>query len=57
MDAVFKMEAPRTLQELHGFIGMVNYYRGMWPHRVHIFTPSMSQTGPPKKGQTQQKYV
>jgi hypothetical protein len=32
IDAVLKMEAPKTLKELHGFIRMVNYYRDMWPH-------------------------
>jgi hypothetical protein len=36
---------------------MVNYYRNTWPHRTHILTPLSSQTGAPKKGQTQQKYV
>ncbi len=51
------MEAPKTLKELHGFIGMVNYYRNMWPHQAHILTPSTLQTGAPKKGQAQQKYV
>ncbi len=45
------------LKELHGFIGVVNYYRDMWPHRAHILTPLTSQTGAPKKGQPQQKYV
>jgi hypothetical protein len=34
--AVLKIEAPKTLKELCGFIGMVNYYRNMWPHRAHI---------------------
>jgi hypothetical protein len=29
----------------------------MWPHRAHILTPLTSQTGAPKKGQPQQKYV
>ncbi len=32
IDAVLKMEAPKTLKELRGFIGMVNYYPNMWPH-------------------------
>ncbi len=50
------MEAPKMLKELCGFIGMVNYYRDMWPHQAHILTPLTSQTGAPKKGQPQQKY-
>ncbi len=57
IDAVLKMEAPKTLKESCGFIGMVNYYRDMWPHRAHILTPLTSQTGAPKKGHPQQKYV
>ncbi len=57
IDAVLKMEAPKTLKELRGFIGMVNYYRDMWPHGAHILTQLMLQTGAPKKGQPQQKYV
>jgi hypothetical protein len=32
IDAVLKKEAPKTLKELCGFIGMVNYYHDMWPH-------------------------
>jgi hypothetical protein len=32
IDAVLNMEAPKMLKILHGFIGMVNYYRDMWPH-------------------------
>jgi hypothetical protein len=57
IDAVLKMESPKTLKELCGFIGMVNYYCNMWPHRAHILMPLTSQTGAPKKGQPQQKYV
>ncbi len=57
VDAVLKMEAPKTLKKLRGFIGMINYYCNMWPHRAHIIMPSTSQTGAPKKGQSQQKYV
>ncbi len=57
IDAVLKMGAPKSLKELCGFIGMVNYYCNMWPHRAHILTPLMSQTGAPKEGQTQQKCI
>jgi hypothetical protein len=51
------MEAPKTLKKLRGFIGMVNCYHNMWPHRAHILTPLTTQTGAHKKGQTRQKYV
>ena len=27
IDAALKMQAPTTLKLLHGFVGMVNYYR------------------------------
>jgi hypothetical protein len=57
LDAVLKMEAPKTLKDLRGYIGVVNYHGDMWPHRAHILTPLISQTGAPKKDQTQQKYV
>jgi hypothetical protein len=57
IDAVLKMEAPKMLKKLSGFIRMVNCYRDMWPHRAHILIPLTLQTGAPKKGQTQQKYV
>ncbi len=57
VDAVLKMEAPKMLKELCGFINVVNYYRDMWPHRAHILTPLTSQTGAPKKGQPEHKYV
>ena len=51
IDAVIKMQAPTTLKLLRGFVGMVNYYRDMWPHRrSHILAPLTAKTGTPKKG-------
>ena len=36
IDAILKMQAPKSTKQLRGFVGMVNYYRDMWPHRAHI---------------------
>ena len=51
------MDVPTNLKQLRGFIGMVNYYCDMWPHRAHILAPIMEKTGMPKKGAKQPKFV
>jgi len=57
IDAVLKMDRPRTVTQLRGFIGMVNYYRDMWPHRAHILAPLTAKVGNPKKGTKPEKFV
>jgi len=47
---------PTSLKLLRGFIGMVNYYRDMWPHRSHILASLTKHTGAPKKGEKQPKF-
>jgi hypothetical protein len=44
------MDRPKTPKELRKFIGMVNYYRDMWPSRAHILKPLTDHAGL-KKGQ------
>jgi hypothetical protein len=51
IDAVLQLEPPKNLKELRGFVGAINYYRDMWPHRSHIMAPLTSQTGALKKGE------
>jgi hypothetical protein len=50
IDDVLQMQPPTNLKQLRGFIGMVNYYKDMWPHRPHILSPLTAKTGAPKKG-------
>jgi len=49
------MDRPKTPKELQNFIGMVNYYRDMWPSRAHILKPLTDKAGL-KKGQPLEWY-
>ena len=51
IDAILKMQPPKSLKQLHGFVGMVNYYRDTWPHWSDILAPLTAKTGTPKKGE------
>ena len=51
------MEAPKSLRQLRGFVGMVNYYRDMWPHQAHVLAPLTAKTGASKKGEKQAKFL
>ena len=39
-----KIDTPKTRKQLRSFIGMVNYYREMWPQRLHLLAPLSSLT-------------
>ncbi|KAL7548020.1 hypothetical protein ACHAWF_011299 [Thalassiosira exigua] len=49
IDAILRMDQPRTSTELRIFIGAVNFYRDMWPSRAHILRPLTDKSGM-KKG-------
>jgi len=57
IDAILKMQPPTALKLLRGFVGMVNYYRDMRPHRSEILAPLTARTGAPKKGKKQSPFV
>ena len=44
MKAIQKIKPPKSHRELQTFIGMVNYYRDIWPQKSHILAPLTSLT-------------
>jgi hypothetical protein len=44
VEAILQIKAPTTRKQLRRFIGMVNYYRDMWPQRSHSLAPLSSMT-------------
>ena len=46
---IVQMKPPSTATELRTLIGMVTYYRDMWPRRSHILQPLTALAGLPKR--------
>jgi hypothetical protein len=49
VQAILQIKAPTTRKQLRQlFIGMVNYYRDMWPLRSHLLAPLSLMTSATK---------
>ena len=44
VEAIKNIATPKTRKQLRSFIGMVNYYRDMWPKRAHLLAPISAMT-------------
>jgi hypothetical protein len=44
VEAIKNIATPTTRKQLRSFIGMVNYYRDMWPKRSHLLAPLSALT-------------
>jgi hypothetical protein len=44
VDAIRQIATPKTKKQVRSFIGMVNYYRDMWPMRSHLLAPLSALT-------------
>ena len=47
--AIENIAPPKTQKQVRRFVGLINYYRDMWPRRAHILAPPefLSRTSRP----------
>ena len=55
IEAVTRLQRPKTVKQLKRFLGMVNFYRDTWAKRSHILAPLsdlISELGAKKQTKT-----
>ena len=52
VEAIQRLQRPKTLRQLRSFLGMINYYRDMWKRRSHMMAPLSEATKVPKGSRT-----
>ena len=45
VDAILKIDRPKTAKQLRSFLGAVNFYRDMYPKKSHILAPLTKMSG------------
>ena len=58
VEAILRLQPPKSRRQLRHFLGMVNYYRDMWRRRSHLIAPLTSMVSKDSKwvwGPEQQK--